>query len=158
MAEELQVADYRYELPKELIAQQPLADRDAARLLVLDRPSGAIDHQQVRDLPALLRRGDLLILNQSRVVPARLFGFRQATGGQWEGLFLRELFDGVWELLSQTRGYLKPGEVVRIDPPQASEPGGVSPPEIGSPLNHCSKGTHVPRLTSTGTILNCCGH
>jgi S-adenosylmethionine:tRNA ribosyltransferase-isomerase len=125
VAEEFQVADYRYDLPRELIAQHPLPERDAARLLVLDRRTGAMDHRLVRELTALLRPGDLVIFNQSRVIPARLFGYRQATGGQWEGLFLREHPDGVWELLSQTRGYLRPGEFIRINPlVPAHSPGG----------------------------------
>lgn len=117
MAEELQVADYSFPLPKELIAQEPLPERDAARLMVLDRAHGAVSHRQVRDLPELVRPGDLLVLNQSRVLPARLFGVRAATGGKWEGLFLHAPQPGVWALLSQTRGYLKEGETILVSAP-----------------------------------------
>jgi len=108
---------YDYELPPELIAQEPLADRSAARLLVLDRRSGALRHQQVRDLPELLQPGDCLVLNDSRVVPARLQGFRTQTGGRWEGLFLGVTADGRWRVIGQTRGHLRAGESVTIPAP-----------------------------------------
>ena len=68
------------------------------------------------DLPDLLRRGDLLVLNDTRVLPARLRGHRERTGGKWEGLFLRE-HAGVWELLGQTRGRLEPGEILIVAAP-----------------------------------------
>jgi len=82
-------ARYDYDLPDELVAQEPLADRAAARLLHVRRGDGALAHRHVRDLPELLRPGDLLVVNDTRVVPARLVGRRAATGGRWEGLFLR---------------------------------------------------------------------
>ena len=80
---------YDYELPRELIAQEPLADRPAARLLVVDRATGGLHHRHVRDLHQILRPGDLVVVNDTRVVPARLVGRREKTGGRWEGLFLR---------------------------------------------------------------------
>jgi S-adenosylmethionine:tRNA ribosyltransferase-isomerase len=102
---------YNYDLPPERIAQEPLADRAAARLLVVDRRTGALGHRQVRDLPEILRPGDLLVVNDTRVVPARLVGRRAKTGGRWEGLFLRaDPASGVWEVLAQTRGRPTPGE------------------------------------------------
>jgi S-adenosylmethionine:tRNA ribosyltransferase-isomerase len=104
-----------YELPPHLIAQEPAAERDRSRLLVIDRKKGSLAHQTFRDLPDLLAPGDLLVLNDTRVVPARLLGRRARTGGKWEGLFLRELPDGCWELLSQTRGRLLAGEKIAID-------------------------------------------
>lgn len=104
---------YDYDLPPEQIAQQPLADRTAARLLVVDRAAGTLEHRHIRDLPDLLYPGDVLVANDSRVVPARLIGRREATGGAWEGLFLGESA-GRWQLLSQTRGKLQPGEFVVI--------------------------------------------
>ena len=67
---------YDYELPRELIAQQPLRSRSDARLMVVDRKTQSIDHYHVRDLPELLQAGDVLVLNDSKVVPARLMGFR----------------------------------------------------------------------------------
>src|SRR5262245_36912139 len=103
-----------YELPAELIAQHPAERRDESRLMVLNRARGAIEHRRFRDLPALLRPGDLLVLNDTRVLPARLFGRRERTGGAWEGLFLGEA-DGAWDLMCQTRGTLTAGEQILIE-------------------------------------------
>jgi S-adenosylmethionine:tRNA ribosyltransferase-isomerase len=105
---------YDYDLPSELIAQEPLADRTAARLLVVDRQTAELQHWQVGDLPNLLRAGDCLVLNDSRVVPARLLGHRTKTGGRWEGLFLGVTPDGAWRVIGQTRGYLRAGETVTV--------------------------------------------
>ena len=102
---------YDYDLPEELIAQHALERRADARLLVLRRAAGAIDHRHVRDLPDLLRPGDLVVVNDTRVVPARLVGRRAATGGRWEGLFLQEEpGGGGWRILAQTRGRPEIGE------------------------------------------------
>ncbi len=106
---------YDYELPRELIAQDPLATRTDARLMLVDRQSGCIDHYHVRDLPELLRPTDTLVLNNSRVVPARLVGYRASTAGRWQGLFLRaDESSGVWEVLTKTRGKLQVGESLTI--------------------------------------------
>src|SRR5437764_2439411 len=105
-----------YTLPPHLIAQEPAADRDQSRLLVLRRRDGTIAHHRFADLPDLLAPGDLLVLNDTRVVPARLLGKRERTGGQWEGLYLGLTADGSWELLCQTRGRLVPGETIAVDP------------------------------------------
>lgn len=105
-----------YDLPPHLIAQEPAPDRDAARLLVLDRAAGTLAHHYFRDLSELLSPGDLLVLNDTRVLPARLVGRRERTGGKWEGLFLRETPDGLWELIAQTRGRPVEGEVIAIAP------------------------------------------
>jgi S-adenosylmethionine:tRNA ribosyltransferase-isomerase len=110
------LADYDYELPTELIASHPAERRDQARLLVVHRDSGRIEHRSIADLPEYLRPGDALVLNDTRVLPARLFGVRTATGGKWEGLFLRLTDQGDWQLLSQTKGKLQPGETVTISP------------------------------------------
>jgi S-adenosylmethionine:tRNA ribosyltransferase-isomerase len=111
---------YDYDLPPELIAQRPLADRSAARLLVVRRSDGSLAHRQVRDLPELLLPGDLVVVNDTRVVPARLVGRRAATGGKWEGLFLQVEREGehagAWRLLAQTRGRPAVGEwIVLVD-------------------------------------------
>ncbi len=108
------LADYDYELPRELIAQYPLESRADARLLVVSRPRRRWEHCFVRDLPELLLPGDCLVLNDTRVVPARLVGFRTQTGGRWEGLFLSAQADGAWRLLCKTRGKLTPGESVTL--------------------------------------------
>ena len=87
----METSAFDFELPDELIAQQPVEPRDASRLLVVRRETGRIEHRAFRDLPELLQRGDVLVRNDTRVVPARLIGRRAATGGKWEGLFLREI-------------------------------------------------------------------
>lgn len=107
---------YDYELPRERIAQEPLATRSDARLMLVNRKSGEIDHYYVRDLPDLLRSEDTLVLNDSRVIPARMVGFRTRTQGRWQGLFLREDPEtGIWEVLTKTRGKLVPGETITIE-------------------------------------------
>src|SRR5437868_4380959 len=107
---------FNYHLPAELIAQEPKLERDQSRLLVLRRNEKTISHHSFADLPNLLIPGDLLILNDTRVLPARLVGRRGKTGGKWEGLFLRELPSGEWELMGRTRGNLSPGETIEIEP------------------------------------------
>ncbi len=105
---------YDYELPRELIAQHPLDHRIDARLLLVNRKSGALSHHYVRDLPDLLNVGDVLVLNNSKVIAARLLGKRTSTQGRWEGLYLRAAENGFWEILSKTRGYLTPGETISL--------------------------------------------
>jgi S-adenosylmethionine:tRNA ribosyltransferase-isomerase len=134
---------FYYELPARLIAQQPCAERDHSRLLVVRRAQAEIEHAQFQHLPELLSPGDLLVLNDTRVLPARLLGRRAATGGKWEGLFLQATADGLWELLCQTRGHLAPGETIVVDPGAlelqliSKTPQGrwlVRPAKAGSPL------------------------
>jgi len=105
---------YDYELPRELVAQEPLARRADARLLGVDRARGELSHRHVRDLPEILRPGDLLVLNDTRVVPARLIGHRTETGGRWEGLFLSVDPQGLWRLLAHGRGKMAVGETVTL--------------------------------------------
>src|SRR6266851_6885068 len=114
--ETMHIDVFDYELPEHLIAQQPCAERDQSRLLVVRRGTRQLAHHSFRDLSSLLRPGDLLVLNDTRVVPARLLGRRERTGGKWEGLFLRAAPDGTWELLCQTRGRLHEGETVLVEP------------------------------------------
>jgi len=90
----LPVSDYDFDLPEGLVAATPLARRDASRLLVLDRDSGAIAHRRFLDWPGLLGRGDVVVLNDTRVVPARLLGRKQGSGGRVELLLVRPDADG----------------------------------------------------------------
>ncbi|MBN1812635.1 MAG: tRNA preQ1(34) S-adenosylmethionine ribosyltransferase-isomerase QueA [Anaerolineae bacterium] len=94
----MKTADFDYQLPPELIAQTPIEPRDASRLMVLNRTTGEITHHHFRDLPSFLRPGDLLVYNESRVIPARLFA-RKPTGGKVEVLLLRQRADDTWETL-----------------------------------------------------------
>ncbi len=99
-------SDFYFDLPEELIAQTPLEKRDSSRLMVLDRNSGEIEHKHFHDILKLINPGDCLVLNNSRVLPARLIGTRE-TGGAVEVLLLRDLGDGEWECLT------KPGRKTR---------------------------------------------
>ncbi len=112
---------YEYELPKQLIAQEPLKTRSDARLLVVRREDESISHQYIRDLPEILAAGDALVVNDTRVVPARLVGRRVNTGGRWEGLFLAADSSGAWRVMSKTRGKLQPGERVSIRDDQSHQ-------------------------------------
>jgi S-adenosylmethionine:tRNA ribosyltransferase-isomerase len=103
---------YDYELPAGLVAQHPAPNRTDARLVLVDRRDRSIAHHHVRDLPELLQPGDCLVLNETRVLPARLAGRRAQTGGRWEGLFLGTDAAGQWRLLCKTRGRLGTNEPV----------------------------------------------
>ena len=103
--------DFWYELPEELIAQTPLEQRDASRLLVLDRVSGDINHRHFYDVIDYLKPGDCLVMNDSRVLPARLLGHRP-TGGAVEVLLLRDLGDKKWECLCKPGRKMQPGNEV----------------------------------------------
>ena len=107
----MKTSDFLYDLPEELIAQTPAERRDASRLLVLDKTTGAIEHRRFYDLPRYLRPGDCLVLNDSRVIPARLFGVRP-TGGAAEVVLLRDLGGGRWECLTRPGRKMRPGTVV----------------------------------------------
>lgn len=104
----MRLADLQYELPPERIAQRPVEPRDAARLLVLERTTGRIEHRTFRDLTDYLRADDCLVLNNTRVIPARFFG-RRPTGGRVEVFFLREA-QGGWRVLLRPAGRVRAGE------------------------------------------------
>ena len=105
----LKTSDFHFELPEELIAQTPLERRDSSRLLALDKHTGATRHMHFYDLPSLLRPGDCLVLNDSRVLPARLLGHREPTGGAVEVLLLIDRGDKVWECLVRPGRKVRPG-------------------------------------------------
>ena len=102
-------SDFYFDLPEELIAQTPIAERDHSRLLHVDKTTGALEHRHFYDLPDYLREGDCLVLNDSRVLPARLIGARP-TGGTVELVLLRDLGEGRWECLSRPGRKTKPGQ------------------------------------------------
>jgi len=108
----MRIAEFDYELPEELIAQHPVTPRDASRLLVLHRETGEIEHRGFRDLPEYLREGDLLVLNDTRVIPARLLGQKVGTGGQAELLLLKTTGSDIWEGLARPGRRLQPGAVI----------------------------------------------
>lgn len=105
----VRVADFDYYLPEELIAQEPVEPRDASRLLVLHRRSGRLEHRVFRDIIHYLDPRDVLVVNDTRVLPARLFGARQDTGGKVEILLLRRLSPRQWEVLVKPGRRARPG-------------------------------------------------
>lgn len=107
----MKTADFDFRLPEELIAQTPLERRDASRLLTLDKNTGAVAHHHFYDLPRFLRAGDCMVLNDSRVLPARLIG-RRPSGGACEVLLLVDKGENLWECLVRPGRKLKPGAQV----------------------------------------------
>ena len=103
----MKTADFYYDLPKELIAQTPVEPRDSSRLLVLDRKTGEIEHRHFYDIIDYLREGDLIVANDSRVLPARIYGVKEGTGARVEFLLLRQISGNRWETLC------KPGKKAR---------------------------------------------
>ena len=100
--------DFYYDLPEELIAQDPLLKRSASRLLVMDRKSGEIEHKHFEDVLSYLREGDCLVLNNTKVIPARLHGVKAGTGAHVEVLLLTRLTDKSWECI------VRPGKKLRV--------------------------------------------
>ncbi|MBM4144468.1 MAG: tRNA preQ1(34) S-adenosylmethionine ribosyltransferase-isomerase QueA [Lentisphaerae bacterium] len=105
----MQTSVFDYDLPRELIAQHPLPERAMSRMMVLRRDTGAIAHARAGRLPEFLRAGDALIVNDTRVIPARVFGRRDDTGGRVEALLLRETAPGLWEAMLRMSGAPRPG-------------------------------------------------
>lgn len=104
----MNLKDFWYPLPKELIAQHPLERRDESRLLVLDRSRQTLEHRIFRDIQEYLRKGDCLVINNTRVIPARLLGEKEGTGGKIEFVLLKRLEDDTWEVI------LKPGRRAKV--------------------------------------------
>lgn len=104
----MKTSDFNFDLPQELIAQTPIEDRSASRLMVLDKETGEIEHKIFRDIKEYLKPGDCLVLNDTRVIPARLIGEKVDTGGKIEFLLLKRNTDDTWESL------VKPGKRAKI--------------------------------------------
>ena len=107
-----EIDHYEYQLPKELIAQEPLANRIDSRLMVVDREFETINHSHIRDIVQFLSPRDCLVFNDTRVIPAKLTGYRTKTRGRWHGLFLESDEQGIWKMLCKTRGKIKPGDTI----------------------------------------------
>lgn len=110
----MNVKDFYFDLPKELIAQDPLEDRAASRLLVLDKDTGEIRHRHFRDLVEYLHPGDCLLINDTKVIPARLIGVREDTGARIELLLLKRKSQDVWETLVKPGKKCRPGAKLRF--------------------------------------------
>lgn len=104
----MNVKDFNFDLPQELIAQDPLLDRSASRLLVLDKYTGEIEHRHFRDILSYLRKGDCLVINDTKVIPARLFGVKEGTEAKIEILLLKRKENDIWETL------VKPGKKAKV--------------------------------------------
>ncbi len=116
----METSQFDYDLPQELIAQTPVEPRDASRLMVVHGGSGRIEHRTFRNITEYLGPGDLLILNQTRVIPARLFGRKAGTGGKVELLLLQRQDDQLWEALVRGKG-LRPGTLIKLGTPDGTD-------------------------------------
>ena len=117
----MKVSDFDYELPEELIAQDPLEDRSSSRLLILDKETGGIRHEVFRNIKNELRPGDCLVINNTRVIPARLFGTREGTGGAVELLLLKRVTGDIWETLVRPGKKARPGMRIVLSDKLAAE-------------------------------------
>lgn len=120
----MRTSDFDYHLPPELIAQTPVEPRDSSRLLLLRRDTGALEHRRFSDLGKYLPPGCVLVMNRSRVLPARLYGRRQDTGGRVELLLLRRESPGIWQALGQPGRRLRPGVKLWLTALGDNPPGG----------------------------------
>ena len=183
----MKTSDFEYELPSELIAQEPAAVRDACRLLVMDRATGALEDRIFRDIVEYVNPGDLLVVNETRVLPARLLGSKRGTGGAAEVFLLRELFDyesqvpagraiagespvgtpysanqqAIWEVLVKPGKRLKPGSGAIVDFTDADGNVALSA-EIVDWAQNGTRGERIARLTtdepSLDEALHAVGH
>jgi S-adenosylmethionine:tRNA ribosyltransferase-isomerase len=133
--------DFDYELPPDLIAQDPAQERSHSRLLVLHRSSGAIEHTRFDGIGAYLQRGDILVANRTRVVPARLFAQRRS-GGRVELLLLRQIADDTWQAMVRPGRKLRPGEPLTV----------VNSALTAAPLERDVEGSWTVRFTGSDDI------
>ena len=124
----MRTADFDYHLPPELIAQTPVEPRDSSRLLVLRRDTGQLEHRRFADIGAYLPPDCLLVMNRSRVLPARLYGRRTDSGGRVELLLLRRESPGIWQALGQPGRRLRPGVQLQLETPADNSDGPTPPP------------------------------
>ncbi len=117
----MKTSDFKYELPAERIAQTPVEPRDQSRLLVLNRADGSIEHRHFFDIIDYLQAGDVLVLNESRVIPARLLGRKSGGGAKVELFLLNRIGDGVWEALAKPGKRLHKGTVIEIESPDSQD-------------------------------------
>lgn len=108
----MNVSEFNFYLPQELIAQEPLEERSSSRLLVLDKNTGAIEHKNFRDLLSYLKKGDCLVINDTKVIPARLYGIKEQTEAKVEVLLLKRNSGDIWEALVKPGKKAKPGTIL----------------------------------------------
>ena len=157
----MKTSDFEYELPPELIAQEPAAERDKCRLLVMDRATGELEDRIFCDIVDYVNPGDLLVVNETRVLPARLLGKKRGTGGAAEVFLLREVFDrepktgrsAIWEALVKPGKRLKPGSGAIVDFEDAQGTVVLSAEVIDWATN-ATRGERIVRLTTTEPSLD----
>ena len=110
----MKTSDFDFDLPQELIAQTPLKDRDHSRLLVLDKETGSVEHKEFRNILDYLHSGDVLVINDTKVIPARLMGVKEDTGAVIELLLLKDMGNDIWECLSRPQKRLHVGTIVKF--------------------------------------------
>ena len=110
----MHINDFDYELPLELIAQTPAEKRDSSRLMVVDRKNGNVEHKHFYDVIDYLKPGDCLVLNNSKVLPARLYGVKEGTGAKVEFLLIKRLEGDTWETMVRPGKRLKVGDAVGV--------------------------------------------
>ncbi len=140
----MNIKDFDYHLPERLIAQKPADKRDASRLLVVDRKTGNIEHRHFYEITDYLREGDLLILNDSRVIPARLFGVKDGTGAKVEFLLIRRTEGDRWETMVRPGRRLKPGDSVTFS---------EDPLLAAKILDYGSDGTRIVEFSYDGIFM-----
>ena len=155
----MDIADFDYDLPPDRIAQRPLAEREASRLMLLPRREGAPQHRSFRELPDLLAPGDLLVVNRSRVFPARLLG-RRSGGGAAEVLLLARLSSDEWHALLRPGRRLRPGDMVTVSPQLAVHilDGPPAPPDCALSRSRSTRSTSSTRCSRCprGPLTSCC--
>lgn len=155
----MKTSDFDYDLPEELIAQEPAAERDGCRLLVMDRVTGALEDRVFRDIAEYLRPGDLLVANETRVMPARLLGAKRGTGGAAEVFLLRQHGtpldnkSALWEVLVRPGKRLKPGTGAIVDFTDAAGQVALSA-EIVDWIADAQKGERLARLITPLPFLD----
>ncbi len=117
----MKTEDFNYDLPEELIAQTPLKDRSSSRLLVMDRFTGELEHKHFSDIKAYLHPGDVLVINDTKVIPARLMGSKVDTGAVIELLLLKDIGEDVWECLSRPQKRLHIGSIIKFSDELSAE-------------------------------------
>jgi len=122
----MKTSDFDYTLPTELIAQTPIEPRDHSRLLVMSRKDGSLEHRRFYEIIDFLKEGDVLVFNDSRVIPARLYGRKEDSGGKTEILLLRRLDTGVWEAIVKRSKRLHPGARINIVSDDEKKAGAVA--------------------------------
>lgn len=142
----MHINDFDYELPEELIAQKPQKDRDKCRLMVLRRKDNSIEHRHFFDILEYLKEGDCLLLNDSKVIPARLYGIKEGTGARVEFLLIKRIEGDIWETMVRPGKRLKPGDSVLF----SDEEGKKLRAEI---LDYGEDGTRIIKMEYDGILM-----